>query len=266
MDPSTAAALIRWLLPLGVPYALVFVRVLGVAATAPGWSTTGLAGRSRLVLAGVVTALVAPIAVEGLAVPRDGLSLVGAFLVEGVVGAALGTTASLVIAGARQAGEVVGVQAGLSPASLLDPEADDGLNVLGHLYGWVALGVFLALRGPVELVGAIVRSYQVIPAGGIDSAFGADELVDGLFGAVAGALTLALRAAFPPALALIVAGVGLGLLGRAAPSVSLVSLSLPIRTALGLVLAALGLVALVPTLEAAWGASFPFAPNLGLAR
>lgn len=264
MNPPTAADLARWLIPLGVPYALVFARVLGVAATAPGWSAAGLAGRYRLVLAGAVTALVAPLVVVGIAVPGDGLGLVAAFLVEGVVGLALGTSASLVVAGARQAGELVGVQAGLSPASFLDPEAGDGLNPLGHLYGWVALGVFLALRGPVEVVGAVARSYEAIPAGGLGAGLGAHDLVDGLFEAVGQCLALALRAALPPSLALLVAGVGLGLLGRAAPSVSLVTLALPIRTALGLVLAALGLVALVATLEAAWGGAFPFA--LGLTR
>lgn len=266
MDLPIGLEIARRLLPLGTPHALVFARVLGVACTAPGWSVVGIAGRYRLVLASAVTILVAPLAASGMTVPGDGLGLVSALLVEGAVGAALGATAALVVAGARQAGEVVGAQAGLSPAALLDPEAGDGLNPLGHLYGWVALGVFLALRGPVELVGAIARSYGAIPAGGFGLGLGVRDLADHLFGGVGRCLALTLRAALPPSLGLLVAGIGLGLLGRAAPSVSLVALSLPIRTALGLVLAALGLVALVATLEAAWSGAFPFAPGLGLMR
>ncbi len=165
-------------------------------------------------------------------------------MVEAIIGAALGATAALVVAGARQAGEIVGAQAGLSPASLLDPDAGDGLNVLGHLYGWVALGVFLSLNGPTELVRGVAASYAD-PAGRRAARLARrGELTDGLCAAVARALALALRAACPPALALLVAGLALGLLGRAAPSLQLVSLSLPVRTALGLILAALGLVAL----------------------
>ena len=61
------------------------------------------------------------------------------------MGLALGFAASLVIAGARQAGEIVGGQAGLSAASLFDPDAGDDMTPLGHLYGLVALGTFLAL-------------------------------------------------------------------------------------------------------------------------
>ena len=61
---------------------------------------------------------------------------------------------------------MVGCQAGLSPAALFDPEAGDGMTPLGHLYGLVALGVFLALDGPTQLVVALAESYRWIPAGG----------------------------------------------------------------------------------------------------
>ena len=251
------------LLWLGAPWVLVCARVAGLTWTAPGWASSGLPARFRLVLTLTLTGLVGPLAIRGLVVPRDLPALVSALVVEAIIGAAMGATASLVIAGARQAGEIVGAQAGLAPASLLDPDAGDGLNVLGHLYGWVALGVFLSLNGPVELVRGVAASYAALPVGGAAGSIAAEELADGLFAAVARALALALRASCPPALALLVAGLALGLLGRAAPSLQLVSLSLPIRTALGLVLAALGLVALASTLGAAWELGFPFVPDLG---
>ncbi len=262
--PGGTFDVIGRLLWLGAPWALIFARVSGLAWTAPAWSTSGLGGRFRFVLAATLTILVAPIASKSLVVPSDGASMVSSLLVEIIVGAAMGATASLVIAGARQAGEIVGAQAGLSPASLLDPEAGDGLNVLGHLYGWVALGVFLGLGGPTELVRALVESYGVIPSGGVSPSVGASELTEGLFAAVARSLTLALRASSPPALALLIAGLALGLLGRASPSLGLVSLSLPVRTALGLTLATLGLVTLAGTLGIAWESGFPFAPWLAI--
>ena len=264
MSPGTASAIGRLLWP-AAPWVLVFARVAGLAWTAPGWSTSGLPARFRFGLAACLTLLIGPIATRGLVAPRDVATLVSMLMVEAILGAAMGATAALVVAGARQAGEIVGAQAGLSPASLLDPDAGDGMNVLGHLYGWVALGVFVSLGGPTELVRAVATSYEAIPAGGGPSGtFSATELADGLFAAVARALALALRAACPPALALLVAGLALGLLGRAAPSLQLVALSLPIRTGLGLILAALGIVALAATLGDAWEGGFPFFPNAGL--
>ena len=56
------------------------------------------------------------------------------------------------------------------------------------------------------------------------------------FAQVGRALELALRAAAPPALALVLAGIVLGWLGRTAPSLPFVALALPIRACLGIVL------------------------------
>jgi flagellar biosynthesis protein FliR len=173
-------------------------------------------------------------------------------MVEGLIGAALGFSAALIVAGARQAGEVVALQAGLAPAALFDPEAGDDLTPLGHLYGLVALAVFLALDGPLVLVAALVESYRVLPAGTLIQTL-SDETARQAFGRLGAALELVVRAAAPTALALALAGIALGLLGRAAPSLPLVAVSLPARFLLGLVLVVLGLAALTATLAAAWG-------------
>jgi flagellar biosynthetic protein FliR len=239
----------------GGVWVLVLARVSGLCWTAPALATPGLGGRARLILAATLTALIAPVVGRDWAPPTSWSSLAGSCLVEVAMGAGLGWAASLVIAGARQAGEVVGSQAGLSPAALFDPEAGDGLTPLGHLYGLVALGVFLALDGPTQLVLALAESYRVVPPGGSGPS---PEVATWAFGQVARALALALRASAPPALALTMAGLALGLLGRAAPSLQLVSLSMPARTLLGLVLAALGLVTLAASLGAAWHGSFPW--------
>ena len=60
------------------------------------------------------------------------------------------------------------------------------------------------------------------------------------------------RAAAPAALALALAGLALGLLGRAAPSLQLLSLAVPVRATLGLVLVVLGLAGVAATFAAAW--------------
>jgi flagellar biosynthesis protein FliR len=228
---------------------LVLARVLGLCWTAPGLATPGLGFRVRVILAGLLTALVAPVIGRDLSSPTDWWTLGLAIPFELAIGAGLGWMASLVIAGARQAGEIAGAQSGLSPAALFDPELGDGLTPLGHLYGLVALGVFLILEGPAQLVSALAESYAVIPPGGWSPS---PEVATWAFGQVGRALGLSLRLAAPPAIALTLAGLALGLLGRTSPSLQLVSLSLPVRTLLGLALAAIGLVTLVATIGEAW--------------
>ena len=229
----------------------MLARTLGLGATAPALAAPGLEPRFRLLLAIALASVVAPVVGPGLTLP-EGLSAIAlACLGEVIVGAGLGWSAGLIIAGARQAGEVVGAQAGLSAAALFDPEVGDELTPLGHLYGLIALGVFLSLDGPLMLVRVLIESYDAMPVGELGLTL---ETAEAAFGRVGQALALAVRAAAPPAIALTLAGVALGLIGRAAPSLPLATMTLPVRYALGLALAMLGAVALAGTLATAWGA------------
>jgi flagellar biosynthesis protein FliR len=245
----TAVNLAAWLAGQGGVAALVAARAAGMAAMAPGWGASALGWRIRLALAAMLALVVLPAVGPGLDVPAGALHLGKAVLAELAVGAAMGLSAALVVAGARQAGEVVGGQAGLSAASLFDPDAGEELTALGHLYGIIALATFLALDGPLVLVGSLVESYRAVPAGGLELNAEAAAMA---FGRVGEALGLALRAAAPAALALAAAGVALGLLGRAAPGLQWLGLALPARAAVGILLVGLGVATLVGTLGAAW--------------
>src|SRR5262245_19597679 len=122
---STATAIEVLLLRYGGALALILSRASGMARTAPAWGAPALGWRLRLALAATLTAILAPAVGPGLEAPADGVALGRACAAEAAVGAALGMSAALVIAGARQAGELVGGQAGLWAAALLDPEAGD---------------------------------------------------------------------------------------------------------------------------------------------
>src|SRR4051794_3595564 len=118
---STAAGLAMWLLQQGGASALILSRSLGMAWTAPAWGTPALGWRLRVALAALLTAVLSPGGGPTLEAPAEGPALARACVAEGAVGAALGLSAALVIAGARQAGEIVGGQGGLSAVALLDP-------------------------------------------------------------------------------------------------------------------------------------------------
>jgi flagellar biosynthesis protein FliR len=166
----------------------------------------------------------------------------------------LGWSAALIVAGARQAGELVGAQAGLSASAFFDPMSGDELTPLGHLYGLIALAVFLALDGPLMLFGALVESYRILPPGELVLN---RDLVTRAFGRLGGILSLAMRAAAPPMISLALAGAVMGWLGRIAPAVPVLALSLPVRSIVGVIVVLLSLVTLVATLSRAW-MSWPY--------
>lgn len=258
-----------WLLTWALAALPVLARVAALAWTAPALGLPALGWRVRLGLALTLTMLVAPLIATGGATPataNDPGSLAWLALAEAATGVLLGLGMGLVLAAARLAGEIVGVQAGLSVAGLLDPtgsggsDADlgaPGLSPMGRLYGLVALATFLALDGPLMLVAVLIESYQAVPVGGLPLD---PSTVDAAFARVGWALSLTLRAAAPAGLALALAGLALGLLARAANGLQVLTLSLPIRAALGLALVLVGLLAAVSTFQAAWLDTFTLPP------
>lgn len=245
--PPVETLLAAWAGPLS----LVLARVVGLMATAPAWSAPALGWRIRLGLTLLLTAIVAPavLPVFPSPTPARGTALAVALAGEAGVGAALGLAFGLVIAGARQAGELIGVQAGLATATVLDPEAGDGLTATGHLYALLALAAFLTLDGPLVLVSSLIQSYQAFPLGEVVVGL---ETVEALFARVGWALGLSLRAAAPVGVAVLAAGLGLGLLSRVGGALQLASLTWPVRSLIAVVLVLATLGASVELLRGAW--------------
>jgi flagellar biosynthetic protein FliR len=229
---------------------LVLARVTGVCVTAPVLAAPGLELRFRLGLSLLLTIVIAPLVPVSPGMTHWSAT-VWSVLAELLTGATLGWSAGLIVGGAQLAGDLVGSQSGLSAATFFDPESGEELTAMGRLYGWIAIAVFLSLDGPLLLVESMVQSYQAIPAGGLGVSRGS---VLSVFSELTRVLELALRAAAPPAVALVVAGLAMGWLSRAAPSFPLVALTLPVRAMLGIVLVVLGVSSLAFTLASAWQA------------
>ncbi len=237
-------------------WALVIARVGAACMTAPVTAAPGLGWPMRLVLSLMLGVVVIPVLEPSIGAVPGGPILLWLCVMELLAGGLLGLTAGLIVAAARQAGDLVAAQAGLSASTLFDPETGEELTPLGHLYGLIALAVFLAMDGPLVLVGTVVESYRSVPAGGFRlDANTASEL----FAHLGGALALSLRAAAPVAVSLVAAGIVLGWIGRLAPAVPLLALSLPVRSLLGILLVLLSLTTLAATFAQAWS-GWPWGP------
>jgi flagellar biosynthetic protein FliR len=249
MTPEIGDWNLTWVLSHAGVWAIVLARMLGLCLTAPVLAIPELDWRLRLLLTLVLSVVLIPVADPLIVPPSDWSSAAWTLVLEILIGAILGWWAALIIAGARLAGDLVAAQAGLSTAALFDPESGEEITVLGRFHGWVALAVFLALDGPLVLIGALVESYQAVPVGRLLISEGTAALA---FAQVGHGLEVALQAAAPPALALCLAGIVLGWLSRAASSLPFVALALPVRSVLGVLLMLLSLGTLMTTLSGAW--------------
>ncbi len=85
------SSVVDWLLAHAGATALVLSRACGLAWTAPALATPGLGWRFRLLLVALLGAILVPVVGPAVAAPGGWGAIVRACLVEGGVGAALGS-------------------------------------------------------------------------------------------------------------------------------------------------------------------------------
>lgn len=210
---------------------LVTGRVTGLMLVGPLWAQTGVPGQVRGALALAIAAALLP-GVPAAALPADYAGYPVALMGELLLGVAAGLAGALLLHGVALAGEVIGVQMGLNLGEAFSGMAIGAPGGLGELKGALVLTLFTTFDGHLAMLGALAESFRAVaPGAAFDLAGGSRQLA--LLGG--GAFEIALRCAAPLLAALLVANLGIGLLGRAVPTLGAMNVSLPISIVLGLV-------------------------------
>ncbi len=171
---------------------------------------------------------------------------------EVVVGLTLGFAIRLLFAGALMAGELMGLEMGVSLASVLDPQFPHPTGELSRFLHHLMVLVFFASNGHHLMLQALGRSFQWVPLFGLGAGgwgMGAEVLIR-LFGS---ALHLTLRLSAPLLAALFVAHTALALLARAAPQMNVGIIGAPLILYLGFLLFLASLPMMVRLFEVASG-------------
>jgi flagellar biosynthetic protein FliR len=220
----------------GVPQAAVLLalRVGGLLLIAPVFSARTVSGQLRTALLLVLTLLLLPVAVGSArtagTLPMLAVTPAG-FLVETLVGLAIGLGAAVLVGAAETAGDLMTTVIGLSGASLFDPLNGVQSTVLAQMAQLFAVTVLLAVDGHLVMLAALGESVRAVPLGAHgDVAAALAAMVRGgatLFG-------LGVQFAAPVLAAALIGQVALAVLTRAAPQLNVLSVAFPIQIALGM--------------------------------
>lgn len=240
-----AGELEAWLAAFFYP----FVRIAALATTAPIFSHRSVPRPTRVALAVLVTIVVAPtLPPAGFVSPFSAAGIV-LILQQLLIGAAIGFTMQIVFAAADLAGEVIGLQMGLSFGTFVDPRTADPVPIVGSFLSLTMMLVFLALNGHLMLLAGLVGSFDSFPVGGLKSTGALDARLIVLYGRELFALGVTL--ALPVIGAMLLANVALGVLTRTAPQLNLFAVGFPVTLATGLAMLGLALPFVVPAMESA---------------
>jgi flagellar biosynthetic protein FliR len=232
---------------LALWYGAVFwplVRVLALFSVAPLLSHRAVPLRIKLALAVGITAVLVPT----LPAPpiTDALSGAGlALLVQNIlVGVMLGFAVRLIFAALELAGELIGLQMGLSFAGFFNPASGMAQNAVGSFMSLLALLMFIAIDGHLMLLHALAESFRLFPLvgerGGLP--LGMEEIVrlgSGMF-------SIALSLALPFLAVMLLTNIVLGVLARVAPQLNVFAIGFPLTILVGLTT----LMLMLPYIEA----------------
>jgi flagellar biosynthetic protein FliR len=183
-----------------------------------------------------------PVLPHTLAMPPTLPGIVAGIVGEMLLGLAIGMAVTILFGGLQLAGLAVSQQMGISLAEVFDPNFGDTSEVVGTLYYWVGLMLFLAIGGHRLLIGAVLDSFKIIPLGGAVVSTKATGL---LTGALTASVVMAFKMSLPVVLTLFLTSVAMGLISRTLPQLNIMTAGFALRTSLGLLMAAVMLAAMM---------------------
>ncbi|QMI05569.1 flagellar biosynthetic protein FliR [Citrobacter sp. RHB25-C09] len=241
----------QWLQWLNL-YFWPLLRVLALISTAPILSERALPKRVKLGLGILITVVIAP-GLPAHNVPIFSFGALWMAMQQILIGIALGFTMQFAFAAVRTAGEIIGLQMGLSFATFVDPASHLNMPVLARIIDMLALLLFLTFNGHLWLISLLVDTFHTLPIGG-------DPVNSNAFLALARAGGLifinGMMLALPVITMLLTLNLALGLLNRMAPQLSIFVIGFPLTLTVGMALITALMPLIAPFCEHLFGEIF----------
>ncbi len=150
---------------------------------------------------------------------------------ELAVGALLSLGLSVAFWAAQMGGALIDYQLGFGLGGLADPGDPSSTPLLGRLYYYVALAIFLAVGGDRAFLAAAWASFRLLPPG---SVLVGERTLAVMVSQAAGAFALGVQLAAPVLAAIFLTDILLGMVSRALPQLNPFFEGLPLKSAIGI--------------------------------
>ena len=219
---------------------LALVRVSGMVAFAPFFSSTAIPMRVKAVFAGAVAFLLAPLVAT---LPHARASITCTSIAgELAVGLVYGLSLALLNEMMLFAGQIAGLQFSFSLVNLMDPASAIQTPLLGDLFQLMGTLVLITAGLDRILLASMVRSFHAVPLGAF--ALGPPAAL-AIVRAAGGIFLAALELAAPVLAATMMVEFAVALLGKLSPQLPVMMLTVPLKALTGFVILA-GSLALWP--------------------
>jgi flagellar biosynthetic protein FliR len=210
-----------------------FFRIAAFVGTAPVVGDSSVPVYVKVALSVILALALAPLAGDIPTIPLGSISAIGVMCEQILIGMALGLVMRFVFGAVIMAGELIGLQMGLSFASFFDPASGGNTSVMARLLNAVTILVFVAVNGHLVMISGLGRTFEMLPIAGppLDMN-GIGVLVE--FSVTL--FTMGVALALPMVIALLAINLAMGILNRTAQQLSVFSVGFPITLTVSLML------------------------------
>ena len=219
-------------------YMLVLFRIAGMMIWAPLLGSTQIPKSVKALIACVLAASIAPNLTLHVAIPTTSWGLAIAIGGEIIFGAAMGFILSLVFIAAQWAGDIIGQQMGLNLGQTLNPQYGGGGSVVGDLYFYLSLLIFLSIGGHLAMIKGVFDSFTALPLLSVSVSRPLLDTITSVFG---GATMLAMQMAAPILVTMLIVDMVLGFVGKTVPQLNIMSAGISMRALAGMMVLIIGL-------------------------
>jgi flagellar biosynthesis protein FliR len=212
-------------------FLLVLARVSGVIVFVPLPGFSAGPDSSRIVLALALTMTLSPVwpapVLDGPALGK----LLGWMGAEAAFGLTLGVAVAFLLEGVQMGAQVIGLQAGYSYASTVNPDTEADTNTLQLLAQLFAGSLFFAFGFDRKVIRIMAKSLESVPSGSYVLSGPAAEAMTRLG---AGIFSIGLQLAIPVLALMLLLDIAFGVLGRLHSQLQLLGLSFGVKMLVGL--------------------------------
>lgn len=229
MVEVTYAELHGWITAFFWPFA----RISALMLTAPLWGHSAVPRQVKIMAAAALAILVAPMLSDLPQTPIFSWAGFGILVEQMFVGAAIGLTARIIVSIVQASGEFIGLQMGLAFATFFDPGSGTNMAVLSRILYMITLLLFLAFNGHLIVLELLIISFDSLPVG--MGRFNPDAFM--MLARYGGTIFSAgMLMALPLVIPLLTINLGLGIINRAAPQLTVFNIGFPTSLTVGLAL------------------------------
>jgi flagellar biosynthesis protein FliR len=202
-------------------YLCVLSRTGPLLAMMPPIQGSSIPNRVKVLLALMIAAAVTPLVMaNSTTMPPHLAGIAIGITKELLLGMLFGTAVMMIVTSLQVGGQIISSLSSMDVAQAADPTTQETVSVVSQMFSWLAMALFLTLGGHRVVLGACLDSFDVYPAGGV---LAQEHWLMHLHEVLRHSVSVGMRAAAPPAIALLLANFVTALVGRTLPQLNIMA-------------------------------------------